>query len=109
MPNVEDSELEIPELSPAWFERAVRPNRRALRRGEKRAVFIDDELAKRFGSDEDLGGGGLFDAPVAPADSTEGGRRLSDGGGADAGVGDVGATDSALDGSGTSVGTDGSE
>ncbi|MGH7438557.1 MAG: hypothetical protein ACRENE_22955 [Polyangiaceae bacterium] len=54
MPNAEDSELEPPELSPAWFERAVQPNRRALRRGEKRAVFIDDELAKRFGSDEDL-------------------------------------------------------
>jgi len=54
MPNVEDSELEIPELSPAWFERAVQPNRRALRRGEKRAVFIDDDLAKRCGSDEDI-------------------------------------------------------
>jgi hypothetical protein len=54
MPNVEDSELEPPELSPAWFERAVQPNHRALRRGEKRAVFIDDELAKRFGTDEDI-------------------------------------------------------
>jgi hypothetical protein len=54
MPNAEDSELEIPELGPGWFEHAVQPNRRALRRGAKRAVFIDDELAKRFGSDEDL-------------------------------------------------------
>jgi hypothetical protein len=54
MPNVEDNELEIPELSPEWFQRAVRPNRAGLRRGTRRAVFIDDEIAKRFGSDEEL-------------------------------------------------------
>ena len=54
MPNVEGDDLEIPELSPEWFQLALRPNRRSLRRGAKRAVFIDDEVAKRFGSDEDL-------------------------------------------------------
>lgn len=54
MPNVEDSDLEIPELGPAWFERSVQPNRRALRRGDKRAVFIDDKVAERFRSDEEL-------------------------------------------------------
>jgi hypothetical protein len=45
-------DLEIPELSPEWFQLAVQPNRRGLRRGHKRAVFIDDEIAKRFGSDD---------------------------------------------------------
>jgi len=35
-------------------ERAIQPNRRGLRRGGKRAVFIDDEVAKRFGSDDQL-------------------------------------------------------
>jgi hypothetical protein len=54
MPNAEDSDLEIPELSPAWFEHAIQPNRRGLRRGAKRAVFIDDEVVQRFGSDEEL-------------------------------------------------------
>lgn len=54
MPNAEDSELEVPELSPEWFQGAIQPNRRGLRRGAKRAVFIDDEIAKRFGSDEEL-------------------------------------------------------
>jgi hypothetical protein len=54
MPNAEDSDLEIPELSPGWFQRAIQPNRRGLRRGAKRAVFIDDEVAQRFGSDEEL-------------------------------------------------------
>jgi hypothetical protein len=54
MPNVEDNELEIPELSSQWFHAAVQPNRAALRRGTKRAVFVDDEIAKRFGSDEEL-------------------------------------------------------
>jgi hypothetical protein len=54
MPNVEDSELEVPELTPEWFAGAIQPNRRGLRRGPKRAVFIDDEVAKRFGSDEEL-------------------------------------------------------
>ena len=54
MPNAEDSDLEIPELGPAWFERAIQPNRRGLRRGAKRAVFIDDEVVQRFGSDEEL-------------------------------------------------------
>jgi hypothetical protein len=54
MPSVEDDELEIPELRPEWFELAVQPNRRGLRRGAKRAVFVDDEIAKRFGSDDEL-------------------------------------------------------
>jgi hypothetical protein len=54
MPNVENDELEIPELSAGWFERAVQPNRRALRRGSKRAVFITEEVAGRFGNDEEL-------------------------------------------------------
>ena len=54
MPNVELDELEIPELSAEWFRLAVQPNRRDLRRGAKRAVFIDDEVVKRFGSDEEL-------------------------------------------------------
>jgi hypothetical protein len=54
MPSIEDDELEIPELSPEWFQLAVQPNHRGLRRGPKRAVFIDDEVAKRFGSDEEL-------------------------------------------------------
>jgi hypothetical protein len=54
MPNAEDSEPDIPELTPSWFEQAVQPNRRGLRRGAKRAVFIDDEVAQRFGSDEEL-------------------------------------------------------
>jgi hypothetical protein len=54
MPNVEDDDLEIPELSPEWFQQAVQPNRAGLRRGTKRAVFIDDEIATRFRSDEEL-------------------------------------------------------
>jgi hypothetical protein len=54
MPNAEDRDLEIPELSPEWFKGAVQPNRRGLRRGTKRAVFIDDQIAERFGSDEEL-------------------------------------------------------
>ncbi|HXN32268.1 MAG TPA: hypothetical protein VN894_10420 [Polyangiaceae bacterium] len=43
--NVESDELEIPELSAGWFERALQPNRRSLRRGSKRAVFIAEEVA----------------------------------------------------------------
>jgi hypothetical protein len=54
MPNAEDSDLEIPDLSLTWFQQAIQPNRRGLRRGAKRAVFIDDEVAQRFGSDEEL-------------------------------------------------------
>jgi hypothetical protein len=54
MPSVEEDEVDIPELSQAWFELAVQPNRRGLRRGAKRAVFIDDEIATRFSSDEEL-------------------------------------------------------
>jgi hypothetical protein len=54
MSSVENDDLEIPELSQEWFELAIRPNRRGLRRGAKRAVFIDDEVAKRFSSDEEL-------------------------------------------------------
>jgi hypothetical protein len=45
MPSVEDDDLELPELSHDWFQLAVQPNRRNLRRGDKRAVFIDDEIA----------------------------------------------------------------
>jgi hypothetical protein len=56
MPNVADDELDIPELSASWFERAVKPNRGNLRRGTRRAVFIEDEIAKRFGSDEEIEG-----------------------------------------------------
>ena len=54
MPNVEDDELAIPELTQQWFEQAIQPNRQGLRRGTKRAVFIEDEIAVRFGSDEEL-------------------------------------------------------
>jgi hypothetical protein len=54
MPSVENDDLEIPELSPGWFQVAAQPNRRGLRGGAKRAVFIDDEIAKRFGSDDEL-------------------------------------------------------
>jgi hypothetical protein len=54
MPNVEDDDLEVPELSTEWFQLALQPNRRGLRRGAKRAVFIDEEIAKRFGNDEEL-------------------------------------------------------
>jgi hypothetical protein len=54
MPNVEDDELEIPELSPQWFQAATQPNRAALRRGTKRAVFVDDATAKRLRRDEEL-------------------------------------------------------
>ena len=54
MSSVENDDLEIPELSPEWFQRAIQPNRRGLRRGAKRAVFIDDEVAERFGRDEEL-------------------------------------------------------
>jgi hypothetical protein len=54
MSSVENDDLEIPELSSEWFQGAIQPNRRGLRRGAKRAVFIDDEVAKRFGSDEEL-------------------------------------------------------
>ncbi len=54
MPNVADDELDIPELSPEWFQGAIQPNRAFLRRGAKRAVFIDDAIAQRFGSDEEI-------------------------------------------------------
>ncbi len=54
MPNAEDADLEIPELTPEWFQHAIQPNRLGLRRGSKRAVFIDDEIAKRFSSDQEL-------------------------------------------------------
>jgi hypothetical protein len=54
MPNAEDNELDIPELNAEWFRSAAQPNRQGLRRGTKRAVFIDDAIVKRFGSDEEL-------------------------------------------------------
>jgi hypothetical protein len=54
MPTATDDEHEIPELTADWFQHAVQPNHRGLRRGTKRAVFIDDEIAKRFGSDDEL-------------------------------------------------------
>ena len=44
----------MPELSPEWFERAWKPNREVLRRGSKRAVFLDEDIVRRFGSDEEL-------------------------------------------------------
>jgi hypothetical protein len=49
-----DSDLSIPELGADWFESAVHPNHRVLRRGTKRAVFVDDAVANRFESDEEL-------------------------------------------------------
>jgi len=54
MPSVENDDLEVPELTPEWSQLAAQANRRGLRRGAKRAVFIDDEVAKRFASDEEL-------------------------------------------------------
>jgi len=54
MPIATDDDQDIPELTADWFQHAVRPNHKALRRGTKRAVFIDDEVAKRFGSDGEL-------------------------------------------------------
>jgi hypothetical protein len=54
MPTAADDDLEIPELTPEWFARAWKPNRAGLRRGSKRAVFIDEQVASRFGSDEEL-------------------------------------------------------
>lgn len=56
MSTVAEDDLEVPELSPEWFERAWKPNRGALRRGTKRAVFIEEDIARRFGSDEELEG-----------------------------------------------------
>ncbi len=53
MPNAEDGD-EIPELTPEWFRTAVQPYRGVIRRGSKRAVFVDDTLASRFGNDEEL-------------------------------------------------------
>lgn len=54
MPNAEDSDLDIPELTPEWFRTAVQPHHAALRRGNKRAVFVDDAIAGRFQNDEEL-------------------------------------------------------
>jgi hypothetical protein len=56
MPTAADDDLEVPELSAEWFAQAWKPNRAALRRGSKRAVFIDEQIASRFGSDEELEG-----------------------------------------------------
>ncbi len=50
MPNVANGDQEIPELSAEWFRTAVRP----LRRGPKRAVFVDEKIADRFESDDQL-------------------------------------------------------
>lgn len=54
MPTAGDEDVDVPELSPEWFARARKPNRGELRRGTKRAVFIDEPVAKRFASDEEL-------------------------------------------------------
>ena len=54
MPNAEDADQDIPELTAEWFRTAVQPHGGALRRGSKRAVFVDDAIASRFGSDEEL-------------------------------------------------------
>lgn len=54
MPNVADTDLDIPELSPEWFRSAVQPNHARLVRDGKRAVFLDQALADRFGSDDEL-------------------------------------------------------
>jgi hypothetical protein len=53
MPNAADDDLEIPELAAEWFASAVKPHR-ALRQGSKRAVFVEEEIFRRFGSDEEL-------------------------------------------------------
>ena len=50
MPNAKDPDLEIPRLTAEWFRTAAKP----LRRGSKRAVFIDDAVARRFATDEDI-------------------------------------------------------
>ncbi len=49
-----EADLEIPELTAEWFRTAVKPREQELRRGSKRAVFIDADVADRFGSDEQL-------------------------------------------------------
>jgi hypothetical protein len=54
MPNAEDDDVDTPELNAEWFRTAVQPHRGALRRGNKRAVFVEDAIARRFGSDEEL-------------------------------------------------------
>jgi hypothetical protein len=54
MSNAEDTDSEIPELTAEWFRTAAQPNRSALRRGSKRAVFVDEKIAARFGSDDEL-------------------------------------------------------
>lgn len=50
----DDNGADIPELTPEWFASAIQPNRSALRRGGKRAIFLDDDIVGRFGSDEDV-------------------------------------------------------
>jgi hypothetical protein len=52
--STDDAELEIPELTAEWFCAAAQPNRRVLRRGTKRAVFVEADIADRFRSDEEL-------------------------------------------------------
>ena len=47
-------DTDIPELTPEWFASAVQPNRAMLRRGHQRAVFLDEEVLRRFGSDEEV-------------------------------------------------------
>ena len=54
MPTAGDDDIDVPELSPEWFAEAWKPNRGTLRRGTKRAVFIDEQIARRFGTDEEL-------------------------------------------------------
>ena len=45
-----DENLEIPELTPDWFAAAIKPHRR----GTKRAVFVDEAIARHFESDEEI-------------------------------------------------------
>lgn len=49
-----EADLEIPELTTEWFRTAAKPREQELRRGNKRAVFIDAAVADRFDSDEEL-------------------------------------------------------
>ncbi len=45
-----DKDAEIPELTPEWFASAVHPHRR----GSKRAVFVEEAIARQFESDEEI-------------------------------------------------------
>ena len=45
-----DEDAEIPELTPEWFASAAQPHRR----GSKRAVFVEEAIARQFDSDEEI-------------------------------------------------------